>query len=285
MRSSSGASSTARSALARPAAPIRARPSAPASTSRRAPPRPPPSRPGDQDPGLAVVDHRPDPRVVGGDRRQAAGHRLDQDDPERLRRLGGQQEEVGGAQHPRQLRVGNRARGSGRARRPRRSPPGAEVRRAARRRRRRPGGRRRPARASASIATSSRLKWWARSSVATKATTTASSGIPSEARSRLVGARRERLGVDAVRHLDQLLRVALARPAQVGDRVRVVGGEHADPVGGPDQRRRDGVLVGLEHAPRALADQAVLVVDEQRLAATRRRRRPSRVSSEPKMNG
>ena len=34
--------------------------------------------------------------------------------------------------------------------------------------------------------------------------------------------------------------------AQVGDRVGVVGREHADAVGGADQQRRDGVLVGLE---------------------------------------
>ena len=41
--------------------------------------------------------------------RQPAGHRLDQDDPERLRRLGGEQEEVGGSQHVGQLAVRDRA--------------------------------------------------------------------------------------------------------------------------------------------------------------------------------
>ncbi len=69
-----------------------------------------------------------------------------------------------------------------------------------------------------------------------------------QAASVLAGA--EALGVDAVRHLDQLRRIALARPLQVGDRVGVVGAEDADAVRGADERRRDGVLVGLEEQRR-----------------------------------
>ena len=78
----------------------------------------------------------------------------------------------------------------------------------------------------------------------------------------------EQLRVDSVGHLDQLRWVALTGPAQVGDRVGVIGREHADAVGRGDQGRRDGVLIGLEQRPaRALAHEPVLVVDEQRLRA------------------
>jgi hypothetical protein len=55
----------------------------------------------DHQSGLPVVDDRANTRILGDDGRQAAGHGLDQDDPERLGRLGGQQEEVGGSQHVR----------------------------------------------------------------------------------------------------------------------------------------------------------------------------------------
>ena len=68
-------------------------------------------------PGVAIVHHRTHARVVAGDGRQAAGHRLDQDDAERLRRLGGEQEEVRGAQHAREIGVAEPRRGSGPARR------------------------------------------------------------------------------------------------------------------------------------------------------------------------
>jgi hypothetical protein len=78
----------------------------------------------------------------------------------------------------------------------------------------------------------------------------------------------EQLGVDAVGHLDQLRRVVLSRAAQVRDRVRVIGGQHADPVGRADQRGANRVLIGLEQgASRTVLDEAVLVVDEQRLGA------------------
>ena len=78
---------------------------------------------------------------------------------------------------------------------------------------------------------------------------------------------REQLRVDAVWHLDQLLRATLAGPAKVRDRARVVGRQHADPVRLAHQERRDRVLVGIEQGPAgALADQPVLVVDQQRLA-------------------
>ena len=66
-----------------------------------------------------------------------------------------------------------------------------------------------------------------------------------------IRARAEPLGVDAVRHLDELRRVALAGAPEVGDRLGVIGAEDADAVGGPDQRGRDGVLVGLEQEPAA----------------------------------
>ena len=142
-----------RSSSARPAplalrlrAPGRAQPRAPVGARRRrarpsAAATAPASPARHQEPGLAVVDHGAHARVVGGDRRQPAGHRLDQDDPERLRRLGRQQEEVGGAQHAGQLGVGDRAEEVDAL-----ADPGARgrargSRRAARRRRRRPGGR------------------------------------------------------------------------------------------------------------------------------------------------
>ena len=126
MRSSRRGQPQRRSAFSRPARPSRRRPSGPASTSRRIAAATASGVAGrDQEPGLAVVDHRPHARVLGGDRRQPAGHRLDQDDPERLRRLGGEQEQVGGPQDARQLGVGDARRGSGRARRPRRRRPGA----------------------------------------------------------------------------------------------------------------------------------------------------------------
>ena len=100
-----------------------------------------------------------------------------------------------------------------------------------------------PTWASASIATSRRLKWWARSRVATNAATIASAADPEPvAHPRFVGAGREQLGVDAVRHLDQLLR----GPPQIRDRAGVVGRKHADPVGRADQSRGDAVLVGGE---------------------------------------
>ena len=63
---------------------------------------------GTSRPGRALVDDRPHARVVGRDHRQPARHRLDQDDPERLRGLGGEQEQVGGAQDLGQLGVGDR---------------------------------------------------------------------------------------------------------------------------------------------------------------------------------
>ena len=137
-------------------------------------------------------------------------------------------------------------------------------------------------RASASIARSSRLKWWARSRVATKAATSASSAIPSRSRRpRSVRPGREQLRVDAVWHLDQLLRATLAGPAKVRDRARVVARQHADPVRLADQKRRGRVLVGFEQGPaRALADQPVLVVDQQRLAPA-----PSRQSPEQRQLG
>jgi hypothetical protein len=48
----------------------------------------------------------------------------------------------------------------------------------------------------------------------------------------------------------------------------VVGAEDADAVGGQDQRGRDRVLVGLEQEPASgIADQPVLVMDEERLRA------------------
>ena len=48
----------------------------------------------------------------------------------------------------------------------------------------------------------------------------------------------------------------------------MVGAEDAHAVGGADQRGRDGVLVGLEKkAAAGVADEAVLVVDEERLGA------------------
>ncbi len=79
---------------------------------------------------------------------------------------------------------------------------------------------------------------------------------------------REGLGIDPVWHLDQLRGITFAGPAQVGDRVGVVGGEHADAIGRADQGGRDAVLVGLEHrSANAVADKPVLVVDEQRLRA------------------
>ena len=81
--------------------------------------------------------------------------------------------------------------------------------------------------------------------------------------------RREQLSVDAVWHLDQLLRLLALKPCQVGNRRGVVGRQHAHAIGGADQRRRDGVLVGLEQpAANTAADEPVLVVDEQRLAAS-----------------
>ena len=95
-------------------------------------------------------------------------------------------------------------------------------------------------------------------------------GDPERARARPVssGPGRERVGVDAVRHLDHPLGGPLERPLEVGDRAGVVLAEHEDPVGGADQRRGDRALVGLEQDPaRSLADQPVLVVDDQRRAA------------------
>src|SRR5438045_2871582 len=102
-------------------------PGSPSSTTARTPgqplavaPRPPPppgpgaarapargrSGPGlaagRDDPRLAVVDDGADAGVVAGDRRQPAGHRLDEDDPERLRGLGREHERVGGAEDLRQ---------------------------------------------------------------------------------------------------------------------------------------------------------------------------------------
>ena len=48
----------------------------------------------------------------------------------------------------------------------------------------------------------------------------------------------------------------------------MVGAEHADAVRRADERRRDGVLVGLEEHPAPpVADEPVLVVDEERLLA------------------
>ena len=269
MRSTSRGQLHSRSAFARPAAPIRARPSAPAALDLAAAPRRRLSGlPRSTSSPVVLVDDRPHAGIVGRDHRQPGGHRLDQDDPERLRRLGREQEEVGGAEHVGQLAVGDGAEevdavaDAGLAGARRGSP------RAARRRRRRRGGRRgRRAAARPSIATSSALEVVGEvegrdeggdERVGGDAEPVAKPGV--------VGARGEELRVDAVRHLDELLRVALAGSAQVGDRVGVVGGEHADAVGGADQRRRDGVLVGLEHrAADAAADEPVLVVDEQRL--------------------
>ena len=90
---------------------------------------------------VSLVDDRAHAGVVGRDRRQPAGHRLDQDDAERLRRLGGEQEEVGGAQDVGQLGVGDGAEEVDAVARPRPRRRGRGSRRAARRRRRRPGGR------------------------------------------------------------------------------------------------------------------------------------------------
>ena len=55
----------------------------------------------------------------------------------------------------------------------------------------------------------------------------------------------------------------------------MVRAEDADAVGGADERGRDGVLVGLEQRGRRrrVADEPVLVVDEERLRAALRRRR------------
>ena len=111
MRSTRRGQFHSRSARSRPAAPMRA---APVRARAR------PARAGAaataadvaarrEQPGLALDDHGAHARVVGRDHRQAGRHRLDQDDAERLRRLGGEQEEVAGAQHVRQLGVGNGA--------------------------------------------------------------------------------------------------------------------------------------------------------------------------------
>ena len=103
-----------------------------------------------------------------------------------------------------------------------------------------------PSSARASIATSRRLKWCARSSVATNAATAASPGIPRRSRSRRRPAGREQLGVDPVRHLHELLGTRSPARRRYGTESRVVGREHADAVGGADQRRRHRALVHLE---------------------------------------
>ena len=149
-------------------------------------------------------------------------------------------------------RRAGRDRGSGRGRRRRPRRPRRGSRRAARRRRRRSGGRSRArVRASASIATSRRLKWWARSRVATKAATTASAGIPSSARRPLASGPGEKASVSTPFGIS-ITRSGVFSSAllQVGDRAGVVGAEDEDPVRGADQRRCDGVLVGLEQSPR-----------------------------------
>ena len=218
MRSTSCGQLHSRSALTRPRSPISARPAGVGRERCRARRRPrrrrrvSTSRP--VSPSSTTAPHA---GIVGGDRRQAACHRLDQDDPERLRRLGREQEEVGGAQDRRELGVGDGAEevdALGRRRPPARA---RGSRRAARRRRRTtrctsPVAR---ALASASIATSRRLKWWARSSVATKAATTASAR-DSQARAQAPRPRpgQKQVGIDAVRHLDQLVGVALGRSAR-----------------------------------------------------------------------
>ena len=206
----------------------------------------------DQQPGLAVVDHRAHARVVGGDRRQAAGHRLDQDDPERLRRLGGEQEEVGGAQDARAARRGGRRRGSGPARRPRRlaacarkpsssSPPPATTRWTSRvaEPRERLDRDVEPLEVVGAVEGGDE-----RGDDARRPGSRAARGVRSVRRRGRTAPRRRR---SASRSASPG-RVARRR-AQVGDRVGVVGREHADPVGGADQRRRDRVLVGLEQRP------------------------------------
>ncbi len=186
-------------------APATSSPSAVATASRVAP--------RDQQPGLALVDDGAHARVVGGDRRQAARHRLDQDDPERLGRLGGQQEEVGGAQDVGQLGVGDRGRGSGRDRAiPALAARGAEARRAARRRRRRPGGRRgSSSRASAVDRDVEPLEvMGAVERRDERGDDRVAPGCPSRSRSSSMSPGENSVRVDAVRHLDQLRRVALA---------------------------------------------------------------------------
>jgi hypothetical protein len=84
---------------------------------------------------------------------------------------------------------------------------------------------------------------------------------------RVVGPGGEELGVDAVRHLGELLGPALAHAAQVGHRGGVVRRQDADPVGCADEERRDRVFVRREEGPAsAAADEPVLVVDEKGLA-------------------
>ena len=149
---------------------------------------------------------------------------------------------------------------------------------------------RRSRRASASIATSRRLKWWARSRVATNASDRRRR--PGSPAARAARPRRPPGAKARCRRRSASRSACSGRRSRVrrryGTESGVVGRQHADPVGGADQQpARRCARRPRTAAPRGpLPTQPVLVVDEQRLPPRRRARsRPSSVSSEPKMNG
>ena len=236
---------------------------------------------------LAVTHDGPHARVVARDRRQPAGHRLDQDDAERLGRLGGQQQEVGGAQHRRQPAVGHGAQEvdalahpgprGGTRNSSRSSPPPATTRWTSSP----------PGCASASIATSRRLKWWARSSVATNAATSASGGRPRLCRSPPSSPPGENSSTSTPLGISTSFSGPASRALRRYGTERAWSSErHADAVRGADQCGRDRVLVeSEERSADAPADEPVLVVDEEGLVAAAPESRPRSVSSDPKMNG